>query len=147
MTAALARVRGPGVGTLTLWGGAAFWLVNLAISLTPVAARYRADERIAYVPMLAAAAVGGLAIAAVVAVVLRRVHGRLWGAGPVLASLLLGGVALVVATLLVEVPAKLVLPSPDPWRSLLTATIFNVLRILGLALAVGVRFRAGAPAS
>lgn len=143
----LARLREPGVGTLTLWGGTAFWLVNLAISLTPVAARYRSDERIAYVPMLVAAAFGGLAIAASVAVVLRRVHGRLWGAGPVMSSLLLGGVTLVVATLLIEVPAKLVLPSPDPWRSLLTGTIFNVLRILGLALAIGGRYRAGARSS
>ena len=48
---------------LTVVGGLAFWVANLAISLTPIAAEYRAALSIPYVPMLVEALVGGLLIA------------------------------------------------------------------------------------
>lgn len=48
---------------LTLAGAAGFWLANLVISLTPLAADYRAALGISYVPMLIEALAGGLVIA------------------------------------------------------------------------------------
>lgn len=45
-----------------LAGAAAFWVANLAISLTPVAADYRAALSISYIHMLVEAAIGGTAI-------------------------------------------------------------------------------------
>ena len=40
-------------------GGLAFWLVNFAISRTPIAAEYRAALSISYFPMLIEALIGG----------------------------------------------------------------------------------------
>ena len=47
---------------LTIAGGLGFWVANFAISLTPIAAEYRAALSIAYLPMLLEALVGGLVI-------------------------------------------------------------------------------------
>lgn len=55
-------------GRHALAGAAAFWLANLALSATPVAAGYRSAMEIAYVPMLLEAAAGGLALAVTVGV-------------------------------------------------------------------------------
>ena len=44
---------------LTVAGGLAFWLANLAISWTPIAADYRAALSISYFPMLLEALLGG----------------------------------------------------------------------------------------
>ena len=55
-----------------LAGAAAFWVVNLAISLTPVAADYRAALSISYIPMLVEAAIGGIAIGLLVSWALLR---------------------------------------------------------------------------
>jgi hypothetical protein len=49
-----------GIGRLAIAGASAFWIVNLLISLTPVAADYRSALSIRYVPMLIEAALGGL---------------------------------------------------------------------------------------
>jgi hypothetical protein len=47
---------------LALAGGLAFWLTNFAISLTPIAAEYRAALSISYLPMLLESLLGGLLI-------------------------------------------------------------------------------------
>ena len=47
---------------LTIAGGLGFWVANFAISLTPIAAEYRAALSIAYLPMLLEALVGGVMI-------------------------------------------------------------------------------------
>ena len=61
------RLRAP-----VLAGAAAFWLANLTISVTPVAAAYRSALGIAYLPMLLEAAVGGLVLSVAVAFPLVR---------------------------------------------------------------------------
>jgi len=122
---------------LTLSGAAAFWLANLLISMTPLAAAYRSALSIRYLPMLAEAAVGGLVVAGVVAALLVRFGARVPGAGPLRQALVLAGCALVVLTLLVEVPAKLRSGVDDPVRWLLVATAINTVRVLALGLAVG----------
>ena len=47
---------------LMMGGGVAFWAANFALSLTPIAAEYRAGVSISYFPMLLEALVGGLII-------------------------------------------------------------------------------------
>lgn len=128
---------------LTLAGAAAFWTTNLAISLTPVAAAYRAAMSIEYVAMLVEAAVGGVVLAGVVALLLVRFPHRVPGTGPVSRAMLLATCALVVVTLALEVPAKLGADVDDPFRWLLVATAFNAIRVLALGLAIGLVARAG----
>jgi len=118
-------------------GALAFWVVNLAISLTPIAADYRAALSIAYVPMLLEAVLGGFLIALGVTYCLLRFHDTIPGQSPVLKAALLSILALVLMTMLLEVPAKFFTPTPHAIRYFLIGTAFNVLRILALGIVVG----------
>ena len=124
-------------------GAVAFWSANLVISWTPIAASYRSAFSVAYVPMLVEAALGGLLIASVVALVLMRYAERIPGTGPLSQALWLSAAALVLLTLCVEVPSKLLSGVSDPGYWLLVATVFNVIRVLALGVAVGLVTRAG----
>ncbi len=135
------RARTGWVG-LTLAGAAAFWTANLAISLTPFAAGYRSALSIQYLPMLVEAAVGGFIVAAAVTLILDRLPNQIPGAGPVGKALFLAVCALLVLTVLLEVPAKLTGAVDDPVRWLVVATAFNTVRILALGLAIGLVARA-----
>lgn len=123
-------------------GAVAFWSANLVISLTPIAAAYRSAMSIAHVPMLVEAAIGGLLLASAVALVLARYPRRLPGTGPLSRALWISAAALVLLTVLVEVPSKLRSGVSDPGHWLLVATVFNVVRVLALGLAVGLVARA-----
>jgi hypothetical protein len=125
-----------------LAGAVAFWLANLVISLTPVAADYRSALSIAYAPMLAEAAVGGLFVASGVALLLTRFADRVPGGGPVRRSLALAAMALVLLTVVLEVPSKLLTDVADRGHWLLLATVFNVIRVLALGLSIGLVTRA-----
>ncbi len=144
------RIRGRLLG-LSLAGGLAFWVVNLAISLTPIAAEYRSALSIAYLPMLLEALLGGLLVALGVAYGLLRFHEAIPGRSPVLKAGLLSLVALLLVTTLLEVPAKFFTPTPHAMRYFLIGTAFNVLRILALGLVVGLLFgrrdRSGQPSA
>ena len=131
-------------GWLALWlaGAAAFWSANLVISLTPSAAAYRSALSIRYVPMLLEAAAGELIVAGVLALGLVRFPGRIPGAGPVRKALFLAVCALVVVTVLVEVPSKFGADVEDRGRWLFVATVFNTVRVLALGLAIGLVARA-----
>lgn len=124
-------------------GAVAFWSANLVISVTPIAAAYRSALSIGYVPMLVEAAVGGLLIASVVAVVLVRHPERVPGRGPLSRALWLSAAALVLLTVLVEVPSKLLSGVSNPGHWLLVATVFNVIRVLALGVAIGLVTHAG----
>ncbi len=129
-------MRGP-VLRLSLGGGLAFWFANLAISLTPIAADYRAALSISYVPMLLEALLGGLLIAFGVGYCLIRGYGSIPGRSPVLKSVLLSLLALILVTLLLEVPAKFLTPMPHAVRYFLIGLAFNTVRLLALSLVVG----------
>lgn len=120
-----------------LAGAVAFWSANLVISWTPIAATYRSAMSITYVPMLIQAAVGGLLIATVVAAVLVRYQDRVPGTGPLSRALWLSAAALVLLTVFVEAPSKLLSGVPDSGHWLLVATAFNVIRVLALGVAIG----------
>ena len=127
-----------------LAGAAAFWLANLAISSTPVAADFRAALDIPYVPMLLEAAVGGTVIAGAVAFVLARFADHLPGHGPLGKALVLATVALVLLTVVVGLPSTLRSDVADPGHWWLVETVINAIRFLALGVAVGLVTRARA---
>jgi hypothetical protein len=125
------------VALLTVGGGLGFWVANLAISVTPIAAEYRAALSIAYVPMLLEALVGGLIIGFGVSYSLLRFFDKLPTKSPILKSVILSFVVLIVVTLLIEAPAKSLTTTSDPLRYFLIGAAFNVLRFLALGVVIG----------
>ena len=71
-----------------------------------------------------------------------RFPGRIPGVGPVRKALFLAVCALVVVTVLVEVPSKFGADVEDRGRWQFVATVFNTVRVLALGLAIGLVARA-----
>jgi hypothetical protein len=128
------------VTILTVAGGMGFWVANFAISLTPIAAEYRAALSISYYPMLLEALIGGLAIGFCVSYSLLHFFDKLPTKSPILKSLILSFIVLIVATLLIEVPAKFLTPMTDALHYFLVATMFNAIRISALGIVIGYLF-------
>ena len=122
---------------LAMGGGLGFWVANFAISLTPIAAEYRAALSISYLPMLLEALLGGLIIGFCVSYSLLRFFDRIPTRNPILKSVLLSIIALLIVTMLIEVPAKLLTTTSDALRYFLIGAVFNGLRILALGVVIG----------
>ena len=122
---------------LAVAGGLAFWLANFTISLTPIAAEYRAALSISYLPMLLEALLGGLIIGFCVSYSLLRFFDRIPTRNPILKSVILSFIVLVIVTMLIEVPAKLLTTTSDALRYFLIGAMFNGLRILALGVVIG----------
>ena len=122
---------------LAVAGGLGFWLANFAISLTPIAAEYRAALSISYFPMLLEALLGGLVIGFCVSYSLLRFFDKLPTRNPILKSVILSFIALIIVTVLIEVPAKFLAPTNDALRYFLIGTMFNVIRIPALGIVIG----------
>ena len=118
-------------------GGLGFWAANFLISLTPIAAEYRAALSIPYLPMLLAALLGGLSIGLCVSYFLVRFFDRIPTQSPILKSLILTFIVLIILTILVEGPSSLFTRTSDALRYFLIGLVFNVLRILALGTVVG----------
>jgi len=125
------------VPLLAVGGGLGFWVANFAISLTPIAAEYRAALSISSVPMLLEALLGGLIIGFCVSYSLLRFFDKLPTKSPILKSVMLSLIVLIIITMLIEVPAKSLTTTSDPLRYFLIAALFNVLRILALGVVIG----------
>ena len=136
------RPAAAGWWVLALAGAAAFWLANLAISLTPVAAEFRSARSIAYVPMLVEAAAGGLVVAGAVALLLTRLPGQVPGHDPLGKALVLAAAALVLLTVFVALPSTLRSDVADPGHWLLVESGINAIRLLALGVAIGLVSRA-----
>jgi hypothetical protein len=126
---------------LTAAGGLAFWMVNFAISLTPIAAEYRAGLSIAYFPMLLEALLGGLMVGFCVSYFLLRFFDKLPAKDPTLKSVLLSIIVLIVVTILIEVPAKFFTPTSSSMRYFIIGLAINVLRILALGTGIGYLYK------
>ncbi len=94
------------VVVLAVVGGLAFWVINIAISRTPIAAEYRAALSISYIPMIVESLLGGLIIGFFVSYFLLRFFDKIPTKNPILKSVILSFIALIIATILLEVPAS-----------------------------------------
>jgi len=119
--------------TLTGAGGAAFWITDFAISVSPIAAEYKAAFSISYLPMaLVEALVGGLVIGGFVSYFLLRFLDKIPTKNSILKSVILSFVAMVM----IEVLSTLVNPN-NVSVYLLIDTGMNVPRFLALGIVVG----------
>jgi len=125
---------------LTIGGGVGFWVVNFAISLTPIAAEYRAALSISYLPMLLAALIGGLIIGFCVSYSLLRFFDKLPTKNPILKSVILTFIVLVIVTILIGGPSSY-FATGDVLRYFIIGTIINVLRFLALGIGIGYLYR------
>jgi hypothetical protein len=121
---------------LTLVGGLAFWLANFAISRTAIAAEYRAAMSISYYPMLLESLIGGLIIGLWVSYPLLRFFDRVPVKGPILKSVLLSSLVLVIITVVLGGPSSF-FATNNVIRYFIIGTVFNVIRITALGIAIG----------
>jgi hypothetical protein len=124
------------VFVLTLVGGLAFWLANFAISRTPIAAEYRAAMSISYFPMLLESLIGGLIIGFWVSYPLLRFFDRIPIKDPILKSVILSLAVLIIVTILLGGPSSFYATN-NVLRYFIIGTVFNVIRILALGIAIG----------
>ncbi len=118
---------------LTGAGGAAFWITDIAISVSPIASDYRAAFSISYLPLaLVRALVGGLIIGCCVSYSLLRFFDKIPTKTPIPKALILSFVALVI----IEVLSTLINPS-NASVYLLVDTGMNVPRFLALGMVIG----------
>ena len=122
---------------LAIAGGLGFWAANFAISLTPIAAEYRAALSISYLPMLLESLLGGLVIGFCVSYFLLRFFDKIPTKNPILKSVILSFIALIIVTILIEVPSRFLTTTSDALRYFLIGAMFNVLRILALGIVIG----------
>ena len=122
---------------LTVAGGVAFWIVDFAVSLSPISAEYMAAFSISSLPLaLVEALVGGLIIACFVSFFLLRFFEKIPAKNPILKALILSFVALVI----IEVLSTLGNLS-NAYVYLLTDTGMNVPRILALGIVIGYLYK------
>ena len=124
---------------LTMVGGLAFWLANFAISRTTIAAEYRAAMSISYYPMLLESLAGGLIIGLWVSYLLVRFYNWIPVKNTILKSVFLSLLVLIVVTVVIGGPSSYYATS-NVTRYFIIGTIFNVIRILALGIAIGFMF-------
>jgi len=118
---------------LTITGGLAFWIVDFAISISPISAEYMAAFSISSLPLaLVEALVGGLIIGFFVSFFLLRFFEKIPTNNPILKSLILSFAAIVV----IEVLSTFGNPS-NAYVYLLVDTVMNIPRILALGIVIG----------
>jgi uncharacterized protein YacL len=122
---------------LTVAGGVAFWIVDFAMSLSPISAEYMAAFSISSLPMaLVEALVGGLIIACFVSYFLLRFFDKIPTKNPILKALILSFVAVVI----IEVLSTFANPS-NAYVNLLIETVMNIPRILALGIVIGYLYK------
>jgi hypothetical protein len=117
-------------------GGAAFWLANFAVSLTPIAAVYRSALSISYFPMLLEALAGGLMIAFCVSYFLLRFFDRVPTKSPILKALIL---TFAVLGIIEAFSIFAVVSHASVY--LLIGAIMNVPRFFALGIVIGCLYK------
>jgi hypothetical protein len=126
---------------LTIGGAVVFWATTIAISLLPIAAEYRAAfsnwrMQTVWVGSLPA----GMIMACCVSYALLRFFDRLPTKDPILKSAILGCVALVMATILIDLPRSFQGYS-DAWYYFIIGIMLNAPRFLALGAAIGYLYK------
>jgi NhaP-type Na+/H+ or K+/H+ antiporter len=129
--------------TMAIAGGVAFWGTTIATSLLPIAAEYRAAFSnwsiqtvwIASLPV-------GMIVGCCVSYALLRLFEKIPTRDPIPKSVILSFAALVIATILIDVPRSFLLPGPDnALYYFLIGMLFNAARFLCLGLVIGYLFK------
>jgi hypothetical protein len=121
---------------LAATGGAAFWITDFVIAVSPITAQYQAAFSISSLPVaLTEASVGGLLIALCVSNFLLCFVDRIPGNNPVYKALILSFSAMAI----IEVLSALVNPA-HATIYLLLDTAMNLPRFLALGLVIGCVF-------
>jgi hypothetical protein len=128
---------------LAVGGGAAFWATTVATSLLPIAADYRAaGSNWSIKSAWAGSLVAGLILGACVSYAFLRLFDRIPTLDPVLKAAFLGFIALVVASIVIDVPRCFLLPEPGAApRYFLTGVLLNAPRFLLLGASIGALFK------
>jgi hypothetical protein len=122
---------------LTVAGGLAFWVVDLAMSLSPISAEYMAAFSISSLPLaLVTAFIGGLVIAFYVSFFLLRFFNKIPTKNPILKALILSFAAIII----IEVLSTFSNPN-NAYVYLLVDTVMNIPRILALGIVVGYLYK------
>jgi hypothetical protein len=117
-------------------GGAAFWITDFVIAVSPIAAEYKAAFSISSLPVaLLEALAGGLVIAFCVSFFLLRFFDRVPGKKPIFKALILSFFVMVI----IEVFSALGNPAHASVY-LLLVTGMNAPRFLALGLVIGYLF-------
>jgi hypothetical protein len=127
------------VTKLTITGGLGFWVANLVISLTPLAAEYRSALSIAYFPMLIESLVGGLFIGFCISNILLRFFNKIPGKNPIIKSGVLTFIIFLVVNGLVGGPSSYIM-TDHLQRYFVIGTIFNIFRFSTLGLCIGIQY-------
>jgi hypothetical protein len=128
---------------LTIGGGVVFWVTTIATSLLPIAAEYRAaysnwSIQTVWVDSLLV----GMIIGGCVSYSFLRLFEKIPTKNPILKSAILGFVALVIATILIDVPRSFLLPGPsDALHYFLIGIMLNVPRFLLLGTVIGTLYK------
>jgi hypothetical protein len=118
---------------LTIAGGAAFWITDFIISVSPFAAIYKAAFSISSLTVaLVEALVGGVVIAICVSLILVRFFDRIPGKQPIFKALILS----FIAMFMIEIFSTLVNPN-NAYVYLLIDTGMNLPRFTVLGIVVG----------
>ncbi len=128
---------------LTAGGGLVFWATTVAISLLPIAAEYRAsfaDRSWSIQTVWVGSLVAGILIGFCVSYSLALFLNKNPTGNPILRSVILSLVALVVATILIDVPRS-IHGSGDDLYYFLIGIVLNIPRFLLLGLAIGYLYR------
>ncbi len=126
---------------LTLAGGIAFWVTSIITSLLPIAAAYRAalsdwSAQTVWIASLFA----GLLIGGCVSCAFLRHYGKIPAKEPIMKAVLVSFCALIVFTVVIDVPVSLQ-GHGDSLHSFLIGFTFNAARFLLLGAATGCQYR------
>ena len=124
---------------LTVAGGAAFWVVDFAIILSPISAEYMAAFSISYLPLaLVEALVGGLIIGCFVSFLLLRFFDKIPTKNPILKSVILSFVVYVIVIILLQVAAS---RTSDALQVFLIGAMLNIIRFLFVGIVIGYLYK------
>lgn len=122
--------------SLAAAGGAAFWIIDFGMAISPIAEEYRAAFSIDSLPVaLAEAFAGGLMIAFTVSFFLLRFLNRLPGKNPIFKSLILSFCAMAI----IEVLSAIANPA-HAFIYLVLDTGMNIPRFLAMGWTIGFVF-------
>ncbi|HCS40162.1 MAG TPA: hypothetical protein DIW44_11330 [Anaerolineaceae bacterium] len=121
---------------LAVAGGAAFWVTDFLMAVSPIAAAYKAAFSFSSLPVaLVEALAGGMVIAFSISFFLLRFFSRLPGKNPIFKALILSFSAVVI----IEVLSALGDPA-HAFTYLVLDTGMNIPRILALGWTIGFMF-------